>query len=101
MKKMKFMLPAIFGLAIVTGLAAILLAAISKILIVAGIIGAIITFAARRITRRKQQSAMQGGQGFNQMHGSNDFYYGRPSFYQGDVVPVSNSQRQPGITPIN
>ncbi len=101
MKKMKFVLPATFGLAIVTGLAAILLAAISKILIVAGIIGAIITFAARRITRRKQQNAMQGGHGFNQMHGSNDFSYVRPSFYQGDVVPVSRSQRQSGIIPIN
>ena len=101
MKKMKFVLPAIFGLAIVTGLAAILLAAISKILIVAGIIGAIITFVARRITRRKQQYVMQGGHGFNQMNDGDGFHYRRPSFYQGDVVPVSNNQRRSGIFPIN
>lgn len=101
MKKMKFVLPAIFGLAIITGLAAILLAAISKILIVVGIMGAIVTFAARKIARRKQQYAMQGGQGFNQMNDGNGFYYGRPSFYQGDVVPVSKNQRHSGIIPIN
>lgn len=102
MKKMKFILPKIFGLAIITGIGAILLAAISKILIIIGIVGTVIYLVMSRFAHHKkmqQQYGIYGPQNFGQMNDA--MYQNRSSFYGNDVVPVKNKQHTSGIIPIN
>ena len=103
---MKFILPRVFGLAIIAGIAAFLLAMIAKVLLAAAFIGTIAYFIKSRFRHRRQaymqnQYGMQSQQGFGQMNNGPEMYRGQSPFYRSDVQPVGNMQRSSGIIPIN
>jgi len=101
---MKFILPRIIGLTAIAGIAALLMTAIFKVLLLTSIAAIVVTLVGRRFGRRRQmmeQYAMQGQQGFGQMPGGPESYYGQSPFHRNDVSPVYNKQRSSAIIPIN
>lgn len=106
MNNMKFILPRVFGLAIIAGIASLLLAMIAKVLLAASFIGMIAYFIRKGIQRRRRDYmqapyGMQSYQGYAQMQAGPEAYYGQSPFYRNDVMPVGNAQRPAGIIPIN
>jgi hypothetical protein len=98
---MKFILPRLFGLALLAGIASFLLAMIFKVLIGAVIIGTIVYFASKAFGRRRKQGVGMQYQG----HYPADPFGYRPQqpFAGFDRQPMqaAYTQRNPGIVPIN
>ena len=104
MKKMKFILPRIIGLTVIAGIATLLMSLVFKVLVLASIVGIIVSLVGRKMSRRRQmmqQYGMQGQQGFGQMPGGPESYFGQSPFHRSDVAPVYNAQRSSAIIPIN
>ncbi len=109
---MRFILPRLFGLALIAGIASFLLAFLAKALMALAIVGTIVYFVMSRFGRRHRHSR----QGFDQrtdLYGRPDHRYmgGAPYGYNGfssngfdsrdEVTPVYQSRRAEGIIPIN
>lgn len=96
---MKFILPRILGLALIAGVASLLLAMLAKLLLGAALITGIVMVAKKGINRRRQAGMMYGQQGFGQMEQQ---HYGAPFYNQtSNAMPINRQQRSSGIIPIN
>lgn len=94
--KLGFILPRVFGLAIIAGIASFLLAMVAKILIGAAVIGTIVMAVKSGINRRRgHQQGMYGMQNYNDRH------LGATPFYQNSPMAMNMQQRSNGIIPIN
>ncbi len=96
---MKFILPRLFGLALIAGIGAFLLAMIFKALLAIALVGTVVHLAIKRFGGRHWKGREQYGMyGYHnpQMQGGKHF-----NPFGNNVVPVTNAQRNTGIIPIN
>ena len=94
---MKFILPRVFGLALIAGAASFLLFIVFKLLIGIAAIGLLFMIGKKLMRRSFAHDArmMNGDQSFGRMR------QGFAQQYHNDVMPVHSFQRSSGIIPIN